>query len=752
MVGSLIVIPKFQNDNWLKKVKISTVIDLQIKEKFWSPVEVINFWFQKQHLRDDFKRLYNTLMYEYIPISKKNNPSFFFNYKKFKQWYLINTYKTYIVDVETPTAKDIPFLKESNQAPYGTPFIVMEKYHNSNNDYNVYNYYEWYVFLDSIDKRCKFETFNLTYDSKYYARPLVEELGYELLQFTEDSPTLKIKDMPDKSVYIFTATDTDKNFYMIIKNSKGITLKFECAYLKLMNKVEELGKDLYKRTKNPAHLKKEYDYGIRAKDYVLNEKERSYVFSDVLIVKDFLLMIEDEYYKKTGDKFIWDHTISGTAHKMIKKYFRTGDRDKKGNHINKWGKYFSSKLTYDEWKWLNSSYNGGFTMYNFRYLGRTLPSVKVIDINSAHPHKMSDMEMPYGYPIYNCMDFNCKNNHFSFYEIFTKDTIKVKKNWDGINFIQIQYGALNEYFPYMLRYSKINVSSVGLNIFLETFDISNKNVEITRKFCFYKKRFKQFTDFVSYWYDIKNQNRDNLAMYYLSKLILNSVYGKFGQKSFLDVSFYDLDWEKETLENVKEVDENKIYFIPLAIAIADYTRLQLVDAIKKIGAKNFVYSDTDSIFYLPDVDVYKVGIDVDNVKLGFFSSPTTYYNFKLVGKKKYIYTDILGDVFIKCAGLPDKAKKQIKQSDFKVGFSIGGKTQKTSYKGMPLLGETKYTIKNVIKTFLLTLKKDIKYIPDHWKELISVIEKDYFIDKDLKYIIKDSEIDYGNSIMPKNLY
>ena len=134
----------------------------------------------------------------------------------------------------------------------------------------------------------------------------------------------------------------------------------------------------------------------------------------------------------------------------------------------------------------------------------------------------------------------------------------------------------------------------------------------------YKKAnlFKEYVDY--FWSSRLNYRRDgNLAFAYVCKILLNSLYGKFGQRAS------KLLWEKQVSnpadrrELIYQVETGKFFIhqiffgletmveqgeheatnsMPAICAhVTDHARLLLWQLIEKVGRRNLYYCDTDSL-------------------------------------------------------------------------------------------------------------------------------------------------------------
>ena len=148
-----------------------------------------------------------------------------------------------------------------------------------------------------------------------------------------------------------------------------------------------------------------------------------------------------------------------------------------------------------------------------------------------------------------------------------------------------------------------------------------------------------FKDYVTYFYNLKKKYKkeDNKAFALFAKYMLNSLYGKFGQrvaelKEIVDlpagskeetVKYFDVDknrWATEYHFNNKAWirDGYKESFdtcVAIASEVAANARLILNEYISIAGRKNVYYTDTDSIM-VNEIGYDKLKDYIDDTKLG----------------------------------------------------------------------------------------------------------------------------------------
>lgn len=209
----------------------------------------------------------------------------------------------------------------------------------------------------------------------------------------------------------------------------------------------------------------------------------------------------------------------------------------------------------------------------------------------------------------------------------------------------------------------------------------------------------------------------NPSLVAFAKLVLNSSYGKFGTKT--DKKESDLYVDDEGLCKMStDTDmqtihyESKEFYRPFASFVTAHGRLQLWNTIiYAIGVDDFLYCDTDSIYFKGNVDekinnMNKIGETVDKTILGKWDLETHFNSFKVLGQKKYMYfntdKDKKGNIKglnLKCCGLPESARKEIcKQgfNEFYLGKNVEGKKQRVKVVGGCLLINVNFKIQKIM--------------------------------------------------------
>jgi len=181
-----------------------------------------------------------------------------------------------------------------------------------------------------------------------------------------------------------------------------------------------------------------------------------------------------------------------------------------------------------------------------------------------------------------------------------------------------------------------------------------------------------FSEYVDFFYHLKQlyTTKGNKSWRYITKLFLNSLYGKFGQRettrkivgeSESDLIFRIPCSSEETEERYQYVmwfgvlfKEFRLgetaYSCPaIAASITSYARHRLWHYLKIAGLNNVYYMDTDS--YIVNQSGYdNLTPHIDPSKLGYLAVEDTANNVRINGNKDYVFGDV-----VKHKGLPKTA-------------------------------------------------------------------------------------------------
>lgn len=503
---------------------------------------------------------------------------------------------------------------------------------------------------------------NLKFDSEFIFSYLLQN-GYTF-----------IKDKKDRKDKTFTATISDfgqiynTEIYFDTHNKRHINKVTICDSLKVLNfSVEQIAKDF-----DLPIRKLELDYNETRKiGHVLTSHEIDYIRNDVEIMARALEILFDNQLNKI--------TIASNAlasYKELNKNFDT---------------YFP-KLEFVEDQEIRKSYRGGFTYLNPIYKDVLVGSGLVLDVNSLYPSVMKYERLPYGKPEYFVGQYKEDRLYPLYVQTFTCSfelkegfipTLQIKNN---MSFVP------NEY----LESSKgdivtLTMTNIDLELFFKHYNVYDLEYDSGYKF---RCLTGLFTNYIDKWSESKIQAKKekNGAMYLISKLMLNSLYGKFGLNPKVRSKSVALSEDDIVIYPMNEEEIRDALYIPVATFITAYARRKTITTSQKIkeysknkyGKDLYVYSDTDSIHCLfdseldenkniifkNDKELYDI-LDIDDYKIGFWKLESSFTKAKFLRQKCYIEQndDKLNTTI---AGLPKRLSNIINFDNFKEGFTTMG--------------------------------------------------------------------------------
>ena len=367
---------------------------------------------------------------------------------------------------------------------------------------------------------------------------------------------------------------------------------------------------------------------------------------------------------------------------------------------------------------VKQSYRGGFTYLNPKFASKPVKEGICLDINSLYPSVMRshDNPLPFGTPIF----FKGKYKYDSIYPLYTQMfscQFELKKG--KIPTIQIKHSLQyvgNEYLTSSHGEEvTLCLNSIDLELFFEQYDVYNPVYHSGWKF---KASTGMFDKYIDKWTanKIKATQEGNRGMRFISKLFLNSLYGKFGTdiRMVNKIPYYE---DGKIHYTYSEPQIRPGVYIAVASFITSYARRVTIKSAQKItddynaGKSNiqFVYADTDSLhldspgFKLPE------GLDIDPYKLGAWKYESKFSDkgqkpgcgAKYLKQKCYIENstedidnpDPEYKLKITVAGMPEDCYDQVTFDNFKIGADYNGKKLPVTVPGGTVLMDATFTIK-----------------------------------------------------------
>lgn len=330
------------------------------------------------------------------------------------------------------------------------------------------------------------------------------------------------------------------------------------------------------------------------------------------------------------------------------------------------------------------SYRGGFTYVNEIYKEKPVGKGICIDKNSMYPSKMVQQPLPYGKPEF----FQGEYQNDPSMPLFIQSlTCKFELKKGKIPNIQLKNNLSfipNEYL------SSSNNELVTLSLCSPDYKLFKENYYITDITYHGGWKFKQckgmFDTYINYWMDqkIKAGKEGNQPMRQIAKLMLNSLYGRFGLSITARQKYPYLDEQGVVRFALLPEEEREPVYIPVACFITSYGRVDTIRtsqkirdySLKKYGKDAYLYSDTDSIHCMlndEDLEELKEDIFIDDYALGAWAKESDFDRALFIRQKCYIEEEN-GKLNVTVAGLPKYLAPLITFENFKKGFSTEGLT------------------------------------------------------------------------------
>ena len=332
------------------------------------------------------------------------------------------------------------------------------------------------------------------------------------------------------------------------------------------------------------------------------------------------------------------------------------------------------------------SYSGGIT--DCFKVGKIKQKVYKLDINSMYPYIMQN----YSFPVR--LVFWGRNPTYSKQEL--KQIFEEYSKTHSI-ILSCKIFLPKEY-AYILQKAKVNKQSKSIFLCGEFETVlTSPEINFVKKFgkiieiyeiSVYEKAilFKNFVDFF-YKKRLEFKQQKNFVYEQFCKLILNSLYGKWGQKSIkytiqaenlsnsriknfgsiIDAEtgeHFNLIQFGTTLYKIQMTEQNsKDSFVAISSFVTSYSRMLLIKYLLTAKRENCFYCDTDSLFV--NEKGYKNLINfVDKDKLGFLKLEEISKNVIIYKPKFYEF----GKDF-KCKGIK-KGSKLIKETPEQMFFKM----------------------------------------------------------------------------------
>ena len=381
--------------------------------------------------------------------------------------------------------------------------------------------------------------------------------------------------------------------------------------------------------------KGEIDYRLnRLHGHVVTDEERDYCFKDTRIIVDILLKMEE-----IGDKDFWA-SISMASYSM-RKMIKTG-----------WYRSFRPyaefrkaypELGQEETEFLRNSVAGGITYAAENWQYKDIHAdIGHIDLHQAHPSSLYNNLFPKG-----------KGTFFKGMPPIGKiSCCRIRISYNGVRLHSV-------------------IRLIGLP-FVSDYELTVWDFEIPTMEKCYVDLTVEYLDGYAYdagvlpWrkYYLRNYNKRKKAkadgdafftLYY--KLLNNASYGKLLERPHTQLyanCIRDDGIIDSTVETPSMVKENAKYtYIPVGSCCPAYTRVTLVEAALRLGWKNVLYFDTDSIFFIKNEESLRgvATLDFEDHLGGWGWEEETLVRAQFTAPKRYKTQDDGGRVTVKAGGI-----------------------------------------------------------------------------------------------------
>lgn len=494
------------------------------------------------------------------------------------------------------------------------------------------------------------------------------------------------------------ATELREPLYALTKD--GIC--FKCSYRMTDKSLAELGNSLIKYPIKKMVGDLDYDK-LRHSQTNITAAEEGYCRNDVKVVMSY---IQEQI---EAEKYI--HYIPLTKTGYIRRYIRdlcfthpSGDPKKtKNKKWRYWQIMKEMQLTVNTYDMLLDATQGGFCHGNPLYYNVRLENLISMDLSSAYPGHMVGCYYPVSTPkkrtITSTEQIKMYLNNYCC--LFTIDLFNVQPKFKGDSYIQVanchilEGARINNGRVYSADHLSITITELDFQIMRDWYTWDTDKTIIYNFYTMIRGYLpydliigilKLFEDKTS----LKGvEGRE--ADYMRSKEMLNSSFGmcltKIWHKEIVldehkDWHFKDDGQTKEEAIDKYNAAFQRFLFFAWGTWVTAHTRRTITKSIMEIGEDDYVYSDTDSIKFLnpekhlkmfdrlnedirnrikrtlkyykiPENKMFAKTITGKEKTLGIFEIDGEYKEFKMLGAKRYMYTDDTG-IHITVAGLSKK--------------------------------------------------------------------------------------------------
>lgn len=314
-------------------------------------------------------------------------------------------------------------------------------------------------------------------------------------------------------------------------------------------------------------------------------------------------------------------------------------------------------LDFEEFEYCKASYCGGITRFsNKENVGKWINKKGMgIDINSSFPYSYTHFKLPYG--VGKFVDFSkhkMKKNKLYILR-FKVNSFSIKENCEpNISkvMIDLKQGSkknLDTWIKNLNSQCVITCTSIDYDYFINNYNYTGIEELDGMEFNCQQGFFDRFTN---KFYPMKSDKNVTKDIRSWVKLILNGVYGKFGQNKSAELRKDVYNSDTNSIDDIIVREDDNIInllsvgvYLPVASFVTAYSRLHLIEVLNKINNADGItweYCDTDSSYVTGDVNILKETlkdyIDFNYTgQLGLWKIEKYFDRILVIGIKKYIY-------------------------------------------------------------------------------------------------------------------
>lgn len=462
--------------------------------------------------------------------------------------------------------------------------------------------------------------------------------------------------------------------------------RFICSY-KLTNLSLAVLSDKYATKYRKASGEIDYQI-IRYQDSELNPDDWRYMFSDVASQYDGIF----NYLKMNDYTFAAEAPFTSTG--FVRAVCRSEAR-----HTRGWHEQFQiAALDLPEYRLCRQGFMGGLTIANFNFTGKTITSDKL-------RHK----DFTSSYPARQCIDYMPEGKPMQYGNVSDKEELKhlIKKYCCvfvlTLEDVHIRPGVTAPYIPSskclgadgILKINGKVVFAKRLSIVVTEIDYkwickqyTASSQKITNMITFKRGKMPDWMikTIMTYFKNKCELKHTDPVLYAKSKNILNGIYGntatailreqyRIGKDDGIISKLIEEDKDAEDLKRLQKYyrSYNNYLEYQWALYTTAHARDALMTMIECVGYENFIYCDTDSVFYIETPENAKnmqkyqlyckeraisAGAYVGENYLGMPTDEPPLTQIRTLHAKCYAITEE-GKLNVIIAGIPKKATKWI---------------------------------------------------------------------------------------------